>query len=52
MFADTEIEFTPDLVDGHTPAVELQALIATFQVAGVDDRRETGRTSFAYFLCL
>ena len=31
MYADTEIEFVPDLVEGHTPAVELQGLISAFK---------------------
>jgi len=31
MYADTEIEFVPDIVEGHTPAVQLQSLINTFQ---------------------
>ena len=31
MYADTEIEFTPDMADDHSPSVELQSLINTFK---------------------
>jgi len=35
MYADTEIEFVPDLPDGYSPSIQIQALIKTFQkIAG------------------
>ena len=32
MYANTEIEFVPDLSDGYSLSIQIQALIKTFQV--------------------
>jgi len=44
MFADTDIEFVPDLLEGYTPSIQIQALIKTFQTIAAEFSRLSENT--------
>ena len=50
MYADTEIEFVPDLVENHSPAIQLQGVINTFKEVAALFKTLSEKVSWPFFV--